>query len=158
MAAFGSFHQYSVRCGTWRRFKLSATSSATFGLICAAAPGAQAANFTCSWNDATADWTSVSDWSNCNGTDPNNGGGNTYDVTISQGDPTLTTAITIGSVTINSPGAWSIAGTGSATLTGGVTNGGTVGLGATAVLSVAGNFTNAGALTSMLAILTAAAI
>ena len=62
-------------------------------------------NFTCSWNDATANRTTVADWSNCNGTDPNNGGGNTYDATIATGDPPTTTAITIGSVTITSPGA-----------------------------------------------------
>ena len=73
------------------------------GLTCAGTFNAQAANFTFSWNDATANWTTVADWSNCNGTDPNNVGGNTYDVTITTGDPTLTTAVTIGSVTINSP-------------------------------------------------------
>ena len=99
------------------------------GLTCAGTFNAQAANFTCSWNDATANWTTVADWSNCNGTDPNNVGGNTYDVTISQGDPTLTTAVTIGSVTVNSPGAWTITGAGaSATLTGNLTNTGTVAL------------------------------
>ena len=99
------------------------------GLTCAGTLNARAANFTCSWNDATANWTTVADWSNCNGTDPNNVGGNTYDVTISQGDPTLTTAVTIGSVTVNSPGAWTITGAGaSATLTGNLTNTGTVAL------------------------------
>ena len=104
-------------------------SIATLGLTCAGTFNAQAANFTCSWNDATANWTTVADWSNCNGTDPNNVGGNTYDVTISQGDPTLTTAVTIGSVTVNSPGAWTITGAGaSATLTGNLTNTGTVAL------------------------------
>ncbi|HEY1431044.1 MAG TPA: hypothetical protein VGF39_05350, partial [Stellaceae bacterium] len=120
---------------------------ATFGLICADAPAADAANFTCSWNDATANWTTVADWSSCNGTDPNNVGGNTYDVTISQGDPTLTTAVTIGSVTINSPGAWTLSGSGaSATLTGTLTNGGTVALGGTAGLTVSNGVTNSGTL------------
>ena len=57
--------------------------------LCALAPAANAVNFTCSWNDATANWTVAADWSNCNGTFPNNGGGNTYDVTISDGNPTL---------------------------------------------------------------------
>ena len=99
------------------------------GLTCAGTFNAQAANFTCSWNDATANWTTVADWSNCNGIDPNNVGGNTYDVTISQGDPTLTTAVTIGSVTVNSPGVWTVTGSGaSATLTGTLTNSGTVAL------------------------------
>jgi hypothetical protein len=27
------------------------------GLVCIAAPAADAANFTCSWNDATTNWT-----------------------------------------------------------------------------------------------------
>jgi hypothetical protein len=85
---------------------------------------AEAANFTCSWNDATASWTTAADWSNCNGTFPNNGSGNAFDATIAQGNPTLTTTITIGSVTITSPGAWSTAGAGSATLTGDVANAG----------------------------------
>jgi hypothetical protein len=117
------------------------------GLTCAGTFNAQAANFTCSWNDATANWTTVADWSNCNGTDPNNVGGNTYDVTISQGDPTLTTAVTIGSVTVNSPGAWTLSGPGAnATLTGSVTNSGTVLLEGTAALTVSSGFTNSGTL------------
>src|SRR6516162_6070735 len=143
MAAFASFYQHIIdpgasqrlssdrplagpaRCrrNTFLRGPLGA-SIGTLGLTCAGTFNAQAANFTCSWNDATANWTTVADWSNCNGTDPNNVGGNTYDVTISQGDPTLTTAVTIGSVTINSPGACSTTGTGAATLTGNLTNGG----------------------------------
>jgi hypothetical protein len=95
--------------------------------FCALAPVANAANFTCSWNDATANWTLAADWSNCNGNFPNNSSGNTYDVTISQGNPTLTTpppGITVGSATITSPGVWSITGTGTATLTGGLGNAG----------------------------------
>src|SRR6516164_4622308 len=143
MAAFASFYQRVIdpgasqrlssdrplaglgRCrrNTFLRGPLGA-SIATVGLTCAGTFNAQAANFTCSWNNATANWTTVADWSNCNGTDPNNVGGNTYDVTISTGDPTLTTTVTIGSVTINSPGAWSTTGTGAATLTGSLTNGG----------------------------------
>src|SRR6516225_3122226 len=106
MAAFASFYQRVIdpgasqrlssdrplaglgRCrrNTFRRGPLGA-SIATLGLTCAGTFNAQAANFTCSWNDATANWTTVADWSNCNGTDPNNVGGNTYDVTISTGDP-----------------------------------------------------------------------
>src|SRR5205807_1139409 len=68
--------------------------------------------------------TTVADWSTCNGTFPNNGSGNTFDATIAQGNPTLTTTITIGSVTISSPGIWSITGAGAATLTGALTNAG----------------------------------
>jgi hypothetical protein len=83
------------RRNTFLRGPLGA-SIATLGLTCAGTFNAQAANFTCSWNDATANWTTVADWSNCNGTDPNNVGGNTYDVTISTGDPTLTTAVRSG--------------------------------------------------------------
>jgi hypothetical protein len=86
--------------------------------LCALAPAANAANFTCSWNDATANWAVAADWSNCNATFPNNGGGNTYDATIAQGNPTLTTSITIGSVSISSPGVWGIDSTGFATATG----------------------------------------
>jgi len=148
MAAFASFYQRIIdpgasqrlssdrplaglgRCrrNTFLRGPLGA-SIATLGLTCAGTFNAQAANFTCSWNDATANWTTVADWSNCNGTDPNNVGGNTYDVTISTGDPTLTTAVTIGSVTINSPGAWTLSGSGAAAaLTGTLTNSGTVAL------------------------------
>ena len=116
------------RRNTFLRGPLGA-SIATLGLTCAGTFNARAANFTCSWNDATANWTTVADWSNCNGTDPNNVGGNTYDVTISTGDPTLTTAVTIGSVTINSPGAWTLSGSGAAAaLTGTLTNSGTVAL------------------------------
>jgi hypothetical protein len=89
----------------------------------------------------------AADWSSCNGTDPNNVGGNTYDVTISTGDPTLTTAVTIGSVTINSPGAWTLTGSGaSATLTGSLSNSGTFGLHDTGPVTVSGGFTNSGTL------------
>src|SRR6266436_9857538 len=116
MAAFGSFYQrvidfgFSLRSGrndsAWRSSacvrRLLGASIAAFGFVCAGSPAADAANFTCSWNDATANWTTVADWSNCNGTFPNNGD----NATISQGNPTLTTpppGITLGSVTINSP-------------------------------------------------------
>jgi hypothetical protein len=116
--------------------RLLGASIAIFGLACASAPAADAANFTCSWNDATANWTTVADWSSCNGTDPNNVGGNTYDVIISQGDPTLTSAVTIGSVTINSPGAWTVTGaSASATLTGLLSNAGTFALASGASLT-----------------------
>jgi len=104
-------------------------------------------NFTCSWNDATANRTTVADWSNCNGTDPNNGGGNTYDATIATGDPTLTTAITIGSVTITSPGAWTLSGSSaSAVLTGTLANSGDLELHKKVSLRTGGNLTNSGAL------------
>jgi hypothetical protein len=42
-------------------------------IVSIAAPAAYAANFTCSWNDATANRTMAADWSNCNGTFLNNG-------------------------------------------------------------------------------------
>jgi fibronectin-binding autotransporter adhesin len=127
MAVFGSFRQRVVHSAV----RLSGASVAAFSLICAGIPAAEAANFTCSWNDATASWTTVADWSNCNGTFPNNGSGNTFDATIAQGNPTLTTTITIGSdptkdtVTINNPGAWTLTGpSASATLSGGLSNSG----------------------------------
>ena len=70
------------------------------------APGAQAANFSCSWTDAGDNWTTTADWSNCNGAFPDNGSGNTYDATISTGSPTLTSAISIGNVIVDSGGTW----------------------------------------------------
>jgi hypothetical protein len=121
---------------------------AAFGLICGGLPGAEAANFTCSWNDATANWTTVADWSNCNSTFPNNGNSNTYDVTISLGDPTLTTPVTLGSVTVNSPppqmvSEWTITGTGaSANLTGTLTNSGAVSLQNGALVTVGSGLNN----------------
>src|SRR6476646_5837532 len=122
----------TTRSPRWRLVPFAA-SAAILGFVHAGGPAADAANFTCSWNDATANWTTVADWSTCNGTFPNNSGGNTYDATIAQGNPTLTfipalpTGITIGSVTINSAGVWTFSGTGAATgakasLTGDLTN------------------------------------
>src|SRR5208282_4040209 len=124
MAAFRTFYQRVMDPGAWRRSGRNANvwassdffvrplgaSIATFGLLCAAAPVVEAANFTCSWNDAAANWATVVDWSTCNSTFPNNVGGNTYDATISQGGPTLTTAITIGNVTVNSGGTLGLSG------------------------------------------------
>ena len=80
-------------------------------------------------------------------TDPNNGGGNTYDATTATGDPTLTTAIMIGSVTITSPGAWTLSGSSaSAVLTGTLANSGDLELHKNVSLSAGGNLTNSGAL------------
>jgi hypothetical protein len=88
----------------------------------AASPTARAANFTCTWTDAGDNWTTTTDWSGCNSTFPNNGGGNTYDVSIPTGNPQLTSAVTIGNVTI-SPGNWTLtSSSASATLTGNLTN------------------------------------
>ena len=134
------------RRNTFLRGPLGA-SIATLGLTCAGTFKAQAANFTCSWNDATANWTTVADWSNCNGTDPNNVGGNTYDVTISTGDPTLTNRGYNRVCDDQQPGAWTLSGPGAnATLTGSVTNSGTVLLEGTAALTVSSGFTNSGTL------------
>jgi hypothetical protein len=124
MTVFGLLHQRIVTSGARLSLRLSGSALAAVGLVCGGLSAAEAANFTCSWNDASANWTTAADWSNCNSTFPNNGGGNTYNATISTGDPTLTTAITIGSVTINSPGTWSTTGTGAATLTRNLTNAG----------------------------------
>ncbi len=112
------------------------------------APGAQAANFSCSWTDAGDNWTTTADWSNCNGAFPDNGSGNTYDATISTGSPTLTSAISIGNVTVDSGGTWYLAGTGAAaTLSGNLANSGSVGVDyfggeGGASLSVGGTLTN----------------
>ena len=121
---------------------------AIVALACAGAPAAYATNFTCSWNNGTANWATSADWSSCNGTFPDNVSGNTYDATISSGDPTLTTAVTIGSVVVNSPGQWDLAGpSGSATLTGTLANTGSVNLDffgnqGGSSLSVGGTLTN----------------
>jgi fibronectin-binding autotransporter adhesin len=93
----------------------------------------------------------VADWSSCNSSFPNNGG-NTYDATISSGDPQLTSAITVGNVTVSSPGAWGLTGTSAAaTLTGNLTNSGTVSVDAStsggggSSLTIGGTLTNSGA-------------
>jgi len=44
-----------------------------FVFVCAGAPAAYAANFACTWNDGTANWTAAVDWSTCNSAFPNNG-------------------------------------------------------------------------------------
>ncbi|HLI14159.1 MAG TPA: choice-of-anchor D domain-containing protein [Alphaproteobacteria bacterium] len=122
---------------------MTAAVALAIGLAAGAAP-ARAANFTCSWTDSNANWTTAGDWSNCNGTSPNNGAGNTYDVTISNGGaPQLTSAITIGNVTITNS-AWDLVGSpASANLTGGVTNnGGTVNLSNGATLTTTTDFSN----------------
>src|SRR5262249_43833094 len=122
-AAFGSIFWRVSRSGTATARKGSRgrpaaafpeAAMAILASLWVTAHAAYATNFTCSWNDATANWTTVADWSNCNSTFPNNGGGNTFEATIAQGNPTLTTTITIGSVTITSAGVWSIVGSGTA--------------------------------------------
>ena len=119
----------AARCMTRSRIASFLASLAVFVFLCAGAPAAHAANFTCTWTDASDNWTTTGDWSGCNGTFPNNGGGNTFDATISTGDPTLTTAVNVGSVTINSLGAWTVTGAGaSATLSGLSSNAGTLDL------------------------------
>src|SRR5271169_6013770 len=119
----------AARCITRSSIASLSASLAVFAFLCAGAPAARAANFSCTWTDAGDNWTTTSDWSGCNGTFPNNGGGNTFDATISTGDPTLTTAVNVGSVTINSLGAWTVTGAGaSATLSGLSSNAGTFAL------------------------------
>ena len=49
--------------------------------------------------DATGEWTTAGAWSSCNSTYPNNGGGNTYDATVS-GSNTVTLTGTDGAITI----------------------------------------------------------
>ena len=85
----------ATRCMARSRIAYFSASLAVFAFLCAVAPTARAANFTCTWTDASDNWTTTGDWSGCNGTFPDNGGGNTFDATISTGDPTLTTAVTV---------------------------------------------------------------
>ena len=85
----------------------------------------------CTWNDATANWTVAADWSNCNGTIPGNGD----DVSIPVGNPTLTTSATVGSVTVTTPGAWTITGASGSANISAATNSGTVQLNGAAKLN-----------------------
>ena len=85
---------------------------------------APAANFSCSWaSGVSGSWSSAADWSTCNGTDPNNSGGNTYDATIAVAGlytVTLSSPVTIGTLTLNNSQA-TLANTSVLTTTGGVT-------------------------------------
>src|SRR5207244_808374 len=106
--------------------RLAGASLAILCVVCIHASAAHAANFTCSWNDATANWTVVADWSNCNATFPHigtldldvrndNGGGsltiggtlaNTGTVHVGPNNLTLSapTTLTLGGLT-NASGA-----------------------------------------------------
>ncbi|MGH7046064.1 MAG: beta strand repeat-containing protein [Stellaceae bacterium] len=135
---------------TRRVMRRGAIGAATAAVVLAGASGARAANFSCSWTDAGDNWTTTTDWSDCNATFPNNGAGNTYDATIPTGSPTLTTAISIGNVTVDSGGNWYVRGaSAAATLSGNLMNGGDVDLDpfggdGGASLTVGGTLTNTG--------------
>jgi hypothetical protein len=95
-------------------------------LACAGAPAAYA-QFSC--QSTGGNWTTASSWTNCNGVFPNNGGGNTYDSTVTSGTSTLTAAVTVGNVTIDSGADWLTSASGSTiALTGGLANGGFTGI------------------------------
>jgi hypothetical protein len=136
----------AARCLTRARTASLPVALAVFAFLCAGAPAGRAANFSCTWTDASDNWTTTGDWFGCNGAFPNNGGGNTFDATISTGDPTLTTAVNVGSVTINSLGAWTVTGAGaSATLSGVSSNAGTLALANGASVTTVGvGLTNTG--------------
>ena len=75
--------------------------SAILGLAAAGgvmAPKPASAQFACA-SDATGEWTTAGTWSSCNSTYPNNGGGNTYDATVS-GSNNVTLIGTDGAITI----------------------------------------------------------
>ncbi len=123
--------------------------TALFLAIWAVATAANAANFNCSWNDSSDNWATAADWSSCNATSPDNGGGNTYDATITTptAGPQLTNAVTVGSVTISNFGVWTLSGPGAAaTLTGALDNGGSLNVDASggggSTLSIGGVLTN----------------
>jgi hypothetical protein len=91
---------------------------------CAGAPAAYAANFSC--QSTGGSWTTAGDWTGCNGTFPDNGGGNTYDATVTSGTSTLSSAVTVGNVTIDSGANWFTSASGSTiTLTNALSNSGT---------------------------------
>ena len=105
---------------------------ASGGLVVAAVAGvageAHATDFSCSYSGGGGSWTSPADWSNCNGAFPDNGGGNTYDATLSNNATVaLTTANTAGALTIGS-GALQISGGNLETFTGNVSNAGNLSL------------------------------
>src|SRR5271170_6016629 len=76
-------------------------------LFLLASPAVQA-QFSCTGGgNNSGNWTTASSWTNCNGTYPNNGqpsGSDTYDATVTNGDSTLSSAVTVDNVTID-PGA-----------------------------------------------------
>src|SRR5271154_7291558 len=93
-----------------------AAPTAFFALLVAGAPAAHATLFSC--QSTGGNWTTAGNWSSCNSTFPNNGGGNTYDATITSGTSIQNAAVTVGNVTVSS-GVWALTGTSAqATLTG----------------------------------------
>jgi subtilase-type serine protease len=115
---------------------------------CAGAPAAYAANFSC--QSTGGSWTTAGDWTGCNGTFPDNGGGNTYDATVTSGSSTLTSAVTVGNVTIDSGASWFTSASGSTiTLNNALSNRGTTlidasgGQGGT-TFSIGSDLTNSG--------------
>ncbi len=95
--------------------------SAVAVLAISAVPAA-AANYLCSWNGSTANWSATGDWTVCNGVYPNNGGGNTYDATIATSGSyavTLSSPVTIGTLTLNNSNA-TLLNSSTLTTTGGV--------------------------------------
>src|SRR5580658_7997098 len=140
--------------GSWSRSALTRARRSTRHtdatglalLMCLLSPGAAlAATFNCNWTTgASGTWTTAGDWSSCNSTDPNNGGGNIYNATISVGGSytvTLATPVTLGTLTLDNGGATlansSTLTTGDGvTLTAGTLQGGTYDTGGTTAVSV----------------------
>jgi hypothetical protein len=71
---------------------------------------ASAGSFTCTWTDAGANWTTAADWSNCNGTFPNNTSPNTYNPVIPTGDPLLNSSVTVGTALLETGGGIALSG------------------------------------------------
>ena len=110
------------KSGKWRATRARGLLSASAAILTvASAPAAYATNFSCQTTGGS--WTTAGDWTACNGTFPDNSGGNTYDATITSGTSTLTSAVTVDNVTVN--GDCSIAAPGSTiTLNNALTNSG----------------------------------
>ena len=100
----------------------AASAGILAGLVCAGP--AVAVNFSCAWNITSGgSWSTAADWTSCNGSDPNNSGGNTYDATIAGSGSytvTLSSPVTIGTLTLNDGGA-TLANSSTLTTTNGVT-------------------------------------
>lgn len=91
---------------TLRLTQKTAVGVAALGLLlCDATFSAALAGVnSCNWSTgSSAEWSASSTWSGCNGTDPNNASGDTYDATISVAGTytvTLTSPVSIGSLTL----------------------------------------------------------
>jgi len=116
------------------------------------------AQYNCTWNTGSGTWERAENWSNCNSTYPNNGGGNTYTATIDNSSAVVTTgatAVTIDSLTVGGTNTSSLTLSFSLTVAGDVTinSNGTISAGTTN-LTVGGSWSNSGTFTAVYSLVT----